>query len=53
MPERTDTGPPMESTPLAQRGADETAGGADTSPHDNEPHSRTEDQAETADKDRT
>jgi hypothetical protein len=44
MPERTDTPPEMETAPLAKRdeetrGTDATAGGADSSPYDNEPHS--------------
>ncbi len=39
MPERSDTPPEMKTIPLAQRGTDATAGGADSSPHDTEPHS--------------
>ncbi len=40
MPERSDTPPEMKTIPLAQRGTDATAGGADSSPHDTEPHSQ-------------
>jgi hypothetical protein len=39
MPEGSDTPPQMRPIPLAQRGTDTTAGGADSSPHDTEPHS--------------
>jgi hypothetical protein len=39
MPERSDTPPEMKTIPLAQRGTDATAGGADSSPHDTEPPS--------------
>jgi hypothetical protein len=39
MPERSDTPPEMRPIPLAQRGTDVTAGGADSYPNDTEPHS--------------
>ncbi len=39
MPERSDTPPAMQTIPLAQRGTDQTAGGADSSPHETQPES--------------
>ena len=39
MAEPEDTSPRMKTVPLAQRDTDETAGGADSSPHETEPES--------------
>jgi hypothetical protein len=40
MAEPEDTPPRMKTIPQAQRGTDETAGGADSSPHETEPELR-------------
>ncbi len=39
MAEPEDTPPRLKTIPQAQRGTDETAGGADDSPHETEPES--------------